>query len=665
MRKKVLRFLGFVLVCLLGVILHLVIVGEIVEAAGLVDDTVNADNLYSRYPLMNYQLDFYVDNSWGWLPWSWDDGIGKTVMYGLYCITNFIWIINLYVSNAAGYVVAQAYELNFIDELSDKIGRNIQVIAGINETGIQSKGYYAGFLLLLILVIGIYVLYVGMIKRETSKAVQAVVNFLLIFVLSVAFIASAPTWIKKINEFSSDIAVATLDIGTQIIIADEDESQNSVDLIRDCLFSIQIRQPWVLLQFGDSDENRVGKERVEDLVSVSPQKKDRENIVKSEIEDHDNNNLTISGVIVRLGMVAFISLFNLLISLFVFILCGMMIFSQLLFIAYAMMLVINFILSMIPSYNGNIKKAIENLFNSILRRSGITLFVTITFSISTMFYSMTADYPFFMVEFLQLVTFLGMFFYTNRLLDMFGLNSMDRGSMSSKFIPMFFSNGMRGMGRRFGRVGMGSKLNERKPLFNRASRRNGRQNVSGNVNDNRTTIHQEPSRNDIKYRNQTSSTTNMQNRYLNEKQNGMNVKAREHMLDHRMDEKNVGKNLGNKIGSVLDAKDKVVDNVNHMRERVKDAPVHAAHKVHEQRAKVRENVAGFQRGVEEERLKRQVVRDGQQEAYHRETSMKRRELNREREHRQNNVQNYPGLDSKTFTRTKETSGRRTDRGHRK
>ena len=34
----------------------------------LVDDTVNADNLYSKYPLSNYQLDFYVDNSWSGLP---------------------------------------------------------------------------------------------------------------------------------------------------------------------------------------------------------------------------------------------------------------------------------------------------------------------------------------------------------------------------------------------------------------------------------------------------------------------------------------------------------------------------------------------------------------------------------------------------------------------
>ena len=42
-------------------------------------------------------------------PWNWSDGIGKQVMYGLYAITNFIWTISLYVSNATGYLVQEAY----------------------------------------------------------------------------------------------------------------------------------------------------------------------------------------------------------------------------------------------------------------------------------------------------------------------------------------------------------------------------------------------------------------------------------------------------------------------------------------------------------------------------------------------------------------------------
>lgn len=124
--------------------------GTVVQAAGLVDDTVNVANEYSRYPLENYQLDFYVDNSWGWLPWNWSDGIGKQVMYGLYAITNFIWTISLYVSNATGYLVQEAYSLDFISATADSIGKNMQTLAGVSANGFSTEGFYVGFLLLLI-----------------------------------------------------------------------------------------------------------------------------------------------------------------------------------------------------------------------------------------------------------------------------------------------------------------------------------------------------------------------------------------------------------------------------------------------------------------------------------------------------------------------------------
>ena len=85
-KEKVFHVLKLVLLAVTVTLVLLSLLGTVAHASGLVDDTVNADNLYSKYPLSNYQLDFYVDNSWSWLPWNWLDGIGKSVQYGLYCI---------------------------------------------------------------------------------------------------------------------------------------------------------------------------------------------------------------------------------------------------------------------------------------------------------------------------------------------------------------------------------------------------------------------------------------------------------------------------------------------------------------------------------------------------------------------------------------------------
>ena len=455
-KRKILRFFGIALCVALGVLVFLSITGTVAHAAGLVDNTVSDSNAYSKYPLENYQLDFYVDSSWDWLPWNWLDGIGKSIQYGLYAITNFVWTVSLYISNATGYVVQEAYKLDFISDTASSIGKNIQTLAGVTQNGFSSEGFYVGFLLLLILVMGIYVAYTGLLKRETTKAIHAVVNFLVVFILSASFIAYAPNYISKINDFSADISSSALSLGTKIVLPDSNsKGKDSVDLIRDSLFSIQVKQPWLLLQYGESDIETLGSDRVESLLSANPDTDDREDVVIEEIEDKDNAYLSVTKTMTRLGMVVFLFIFNIGISAFVFLLTGMMIFSQVLFIIYAMFLPISFVLSMIPTYEGMAKKALTKLFNTVMMRAGITLIITTAFSISTMFYSISSGYPFFMVAFLQIVTFAGIYFKLGDLMTMFSLQSSDTQQVSRRIMRhpyMFLNRRARRLERKIGRT---------------------------------------------------------------------------------------------------------------------------------------------------------------------------------------------------------------------
>ncbi|RGO33563.1 CD3337/EF1877 family mobilome membrane protein [Dorea longicatena] len=455
-KKKIIRWLLITLAVILGVLVILSITGTVAYAAGLVDNTVSDSNAYSKYPLENYQLDFYVDSSWDWLPWNWLDGIGKSIQYGLYAITNFVWTVSLYISNATGYVVQEAYKLDFISDTASSIGKNIQTLAGVTQNGFSSEGFYVGFFLLLILVMGIYVAYTGLLKRETTKAIHAVINFLVVFLLSTSFIAYAPNYISKINDFSADISSSALSLGTKIVLPDSNsKGKDSVDLIRDSLFSIQVKQPWLLLQYGESDIETLGSDRVESLLSESPDTDDREDVVIEEIEDKDNDYLSVTKTMTRLGMVVFLFIFNIGITAFVFLLTGMMIFSQVLFIIYAMFLPISFILSMIPTYEGMAKKALTKLFNTIMMRAGITLIITTAFSISTMFYSISSGYPFFMVAFLQIVTFAGIYFKLGDLMAMFSLQSSDTQQVSRRIMRhpyMFLNRRARRLERKIGRT---------------------------------------------------------------------------------------------------------------------------------------------------------------------------------------------------------------------
>ena len=591
-KKKIFHFLKMALFVVALSLILLSLLGTVAHATGLVDDTINAENLYSKYPLSNYQLDFYVDNSWSWLPWNWLDGIGKSVQYGLYCITNFVWTISLYLSNATGYVVQEAYKLDFINDMADSIGKSIQTLAGVTENGFSSTGFYVGFLLLIILVVGLYVAYTGLIKRETSKALHAVINFVVVFVLSASFIAYAPDYIKKINEFSSDISTASLDLGTKIMLPNSDsEGKDSVDLIRDSLFSIQVEQPWLLLQFGNSNAEEIGTDRVEALVSASPEDEDgktREEVVKTEIEDNDNNNLTIPQVVNRLGMVFFLLFFNLGITIFVFLLTGMMLFSQILFIIFAMFLPISFLLSMIPSYESMAKQAIVRVFNTIMTRAGITLIVTVAFSISSMFYNISTDYPFFMVAFLQIVCFAGIYMKLGDLMSMFSLNANDSQSMGRRIFRrpyLYLAHRARRMERRLagavtagGVAGAvaGSTISNRKPTRNTATK-----DSRGNT-----------------------STSSM------------------------------GQRAGSKVGAVLDTKNKVKDKANAVKENIKDMPTQTAYAVYSAKEKAKSSVSDFKRGMVQEQQSRQTERLEKQEQHRQNIADKRMELQKAQEARQ-------------------------------
>ena len=421
---------------------------EVSAASGLVDETIDAGNLYSQYRWDNYQIDFYVDTSWDWLPWNWMDRIDNKISSVFYGISDGIWLISVLLSSGTGYIVQQTYSLDFIGDMADDIGKNIQILAGMNTGSkkFNADGFYTWLLLFIVLIVGGYMAYAGLIKRKTTEAVSAAVNMLVIFLLTAAFIAYAPQYIKNINDFSADLSNGVLELGAKLVMPGNDEmGVKATDKIRNNLFAIQVYKPWLLLQFGTTDETAIESERIaagvdgdriKSILSVSPVTnfgEDRQTAVKTDIETYKNVNMTVTNVAGRFGTVLLVFFLNLIISIFVAIMCGLVIFTQLLFIIFALYLPLNFILSMLPTYNGLLKKAVLKLFNTILMRAGLTLLITIAFSLSAMIYSMSGDYPFLMVAFLQIVVFVGTYLKMDEILSMVALGD-GSGNKRGRFL---------------------------------------------------------------------------------------------------------------------------------------------------------------------------------------------------------------------------------------
>ena len=357
-------------------------------------------------------------------------------------------------------------------------------------------------------------------------------------------------------------------------------------------FLIQVGQPWLLLQFGNSNKEEIGAENVsESLVSVSPAEEDgktREEVVKTEIEDNDNTNLTIPQVINRLGMVFFLLFFNLGITIFVFLLTGIMIFSQILFIIFAMFLPISFLLSMIPGYESMTKQAIVRVFNTIMTRAGITLIVTVAFSISSMFYNISTDYPFFMIAFLQIVCFAGIYMKLGDLMNMFSLNANDSQGVARRIFHrpyMFMRHRARRMERRMTRA---ASLGVAAGTGAMAGSMAGKQHTQAN---------EQRSRNNVS----------------------------------KGSFKDVPQKAGAMVGAVMDTKNKMKEKAGAVRENIKDMPLQASYAVHSVGRQAKESVSDFKRGIVQEREHRQSGREEKRQQHRQNIADKRMALQKMQE----------------------------------
>ena len=572
------------------------------HAAGLLDETIDTAHEFSKYPIDNYQLDFYVDSSWDWLPWNWLDGIGKTAQYAIYLFTNFLWTLNLYISNAVGYLIQQAYDLDFISSAASAIGKNIQLIAGVSASGFDSTGLFPGMMAIVTLLVGVYCTYVGLIKREMTKAFHAALNFVVVFVVSVGLIAYAPSAISGVNEFSSDISNGIVNVSAKILAPDAAGENTGVSAIRDCLFGIQVKQPWLIMQFGDSDVENIGEERVNSLLGTSPDEnrgKDREEVVKTELEDYDNGNLTVTEVTSRFGLSVFFLIFNLIVSAFAIMLTGSMLLSQILFIISAMFLPVSLLISMIPAFSGTSRRAVISLFNTIMLRVGTTLLITFVLVLSSLAYTIANGKPFVVVVLLQVIVFAGVYMERDKLLGMIGLRDEDTGRIGRAMTNRSRRTISRAVRKALpfaAGVGVGKRSAQRRAM--QSTQR-------------------------------TASTS----------------ASRENV---QQEKKNLGQRVGEKVGKIADAPSRVRDKAVETVQKVKDAPTNAEYAVHS-------NIESARQSVVETMQKRKEARAAQMESRRTTTASRREQLaQRKRERSEENTEKPRTENSNSVQRERPT-----------
>ncbi|EJG4482755.1 type IV secretion system protein [Enterococcus faecalis] len=542
---------------------------SVAHATGWVGETIGKGETlfnFQKYPLENYSLDFYIDTSWNWLPWKWGEGIGDAVIYAIYAITNGFWLLNVYVCYFLGYVVQEAFDLDFITDLVSSMATNIQAIAGIDSSGLRATGLFPMLGKWAILFIGCYIAYLAGIKHQVTKAIRQAVILFATFTITGVFLMNVNTYLTDVNNAQKDMNNEMLQIAKTIIpnassgsivdapglpSVDEQKTHSATNAIRENLFELQIATPWRVLQFGDDSLEEIGKDRVEGLLILPPLVNDkRQKFVEADVKDNDNMNLSAQGVFTRFGMTLLTIAGNLVISFSVIVLTITMITSQIMFLLYMAFLPVAMVFALFPNTQRVLFKALQKVASALMTKMGITLILAVVFSLSHSFYTLSKDKGFIWIMFLQIAVWLTATNKVNELLSFMHLG----GAETSQ-------------GARFGRMARNLMV----------------AGVAGNVL--KRTLPKGKEQKTVDTKGTSGTNTNIYPK-----------------------RQPVSKRLGEKISTVQNMPRNFAEKVDTVKDSVKNAPTNAKYKAHEMRKNYEDGRLGTELKNSTERSKRAEAR---------------------------------------------------------
>lgn len=364
---------------------------------------------YNEHPQHHYELDTYVDTSGDWMPWNWADGAGKQIYIALMEIINAIWQLNVLLANFTMVIVQEAFELDFVSNVVDEIGAAIQNLAGFNSSGFMANGLWPLLVTFVLCLVGTWAAYVGMVKRESSRAWGGLISALIIFIFSLGFFSNAGKFLGGVNEWSSDLQSDILGVSASIVNPGASyTAEEGIATIRNQMFDLMVKKPYMLMQYGTTE---VDEGRVNDLLAVDPILGAQERQEKAEVEvnEKDNAMMSIDGITQRAAFVPLLFIGNSIIGIFLLMISGSIILFQLIFLALALFAPVPLLMALVPRWQQTAVDWVMKLIHAQLMKIAIALLLTILFGISAILYRATesSDLGYLGMMILQIICFVG------------------------------------------------------------------------------------------------------------------------------------------------------------------------------------------------------------------------------------------------------------------
>src|SRR5690606_26268491 len=227
---------------------------------------------------------------------------------------------------------------------------SIQNIAGFGSNGFMANGLWPLLITFVFCLVGAWAAYVGMVKRESSRAWGGLISALIIFVCALGFFSNAGKILGGLNEWSSNLQSDILGVSASIVnpgasyTADE-----GLATVRNQMFDLMVQKPYLLMQYGTT---QVDEGRVNGMLEIDPMtnREEREQQTKSEVENEENVMMSIDGITQRAAFVPLLFVGNSIIGTFLLIISGSIILFQLIFLVLALFAPVPLLMALVPRW---------------------------------------------------------------------------------------------------------------------------------------------------------------------------------------------------------------------------------------------------------------------------------------------------------------------------
>lgn len=365
-----------------------------------------------KYPLSHYKVETQTGDSFL--------SSGDKALAGL---NDGLWSINKQIAKFTIFAVEQLMTFDLFSHISSQV-------SVISERIFDSVS--GAFMTFFVTIAGGVAAYRYFVNHQVAAAVKAFIGVVLVLTANLWFFSDVEKNVTWINEVSADIeGIAS---STNVLVTSDQfnsnepaDKQEGTAVLRNQLFDLMVMKPYLLLNYGTTNENKVVKEdpeRINNLLAIKPYqeeaKEKRKNIVKNEVEKIENIHMSADYSAERFGQVLLTIVSTIAVSIPVMIMAGFKFILQLFFLAAVVFTGIPLIISLIPNYAGTAAAHFKRIVSLIFYKAALVLFIAVATGIATLIYESVKVTDglegFMLIVFIQVLTMWAIFKYRTEIM---------------------------------------------------------------------------------------------------------------------------------------------------------------------------------------------------------------------------------------------------------